>query len=408
MIPRHSQARLDKLLSHFPCVAVTGVRQCGKTTLLSTFPKPWQRFDMEDSTDRYQVLSDPDLFLRLHPEQVIIDEAQLVPELFPALRVAIDHNRQSKGRFILSGSSSPDLAQHISESLAGRIAVMELSPLSLAEAWQLDPAPFYALIASQAPPSELLEVVRPRLDIRQVWQYWLTGGYPELWLNPDPEFSRLWQRNYIDTYLMRDISTLFPNLNRDRYRQFILILAQATGTILNNAEIARILGISEPTVRDWFQIAHGTFIWRHLPAWDRSSKKQLVKHPKGILRDSGLLHRFLHIDNPDLLAAHPLAGRSWEGLIIEILLRGLADFGLSVQAFHYRTRGGAEIDLIMESDFGLLPVEIKLTSIPDKRNLRALTEFIAQHNCPLGIVITGDKQPRQLTEQIIAIPATAL
>jgi len=285
---------------------------------------------------------------------------------------------------------------------------MELSPLSLSEAWQLAPSPIYSLISAHTSPAELLNTIKPRLDIRQVWQYWFSGGYPELWTNSDPEFSRLWQRNYIDTYLMRDISILFPNMNRDRYRQFILLLAQASGTIMNNAEFARILGISEPTVRDWIQIAHGTFIWRHIPAWDRSLQKQLVKHPKGILRDSGLLHRLLHIEDVNLLTAHPLAGRSWEGMIIEILLRGFADFGLSVQPFHYRTRGGAEIDLILESDFGLLPIEIKLTSIPDKRKLRALSEFILRHQCPLGIVITGDKQARQLTEKIIAIPATAL
>lgn len=126
------------------------------------------------------------------------------------------------------------------------------------------------------------------------------------------------------------------------------------------------------------------------------------------MRDSGLLHRLLHIDDLDRLATHPSAGRSWEGMIIETLLRGIADLGEPVQPFHYRTRGGAEIDLIPEGDFGLLPVEIKLTSSPPQRALKALNEFIAMHNCPLGVVITGDEQPRQLTERIVALPATTL
>ncbi|MCF6239232.1 MAG: ATP-binding protein, partial [Candidatus Marinimicrobia bacterium] len=339
------------LLTHFPCVAITGVRQCGKTTLLATFPKTWQRFDMEHSADRQQVLDDPDLFVRLHPDQIIIDEAQLVPELLPALRVAIDGDRAQKGRYILSGSSSPDLIKQISETLAGRVAYMELGPLSLAEAWKLDPAPIYNLITSRPTPLELLSSIKPRITIRQVWQYWFSGGYPEPWLNSEPDFARLWQHNYIDTFLMRDISSLFPNMNRDRYRQLILLLAQATGTILNKAEFARVLGVSEPTIHDWLQIAHGTFIWRHIPAWDRSTQKQLVKHAKGMLRDSGLLHRFLHIGSMDLLASNPVAGRSWEGMIIETLLRGFADMGQVVQPYHYRTRGGAEVDLILESEF---------------------------------------------------------
>jgi len=207
---------------------------------------------------------------------------------------------------------------------------------------------------------------------------------------------------------MRDIGSLFPNLNRDRYRQLITLLSQVSGSILNNAEIARILGVSEPTVRDWLQIAHGTFIWRHLPARDRSPAKQLVKHPKGFLRDSGLLHRLLRLSDADQLATHPLMGRSWEGMIVETLLRGFEDAGDHVAPYHYRTRGGAEIDLILEGDFGLLPVEIKLSLQADRRALRALSEFVVLHDCPVGLVISNDDQPRRLDERIIAVPAGCL
>lgn len=408
MISRHAQAYLELLLSHFPCVAVTGVRQCGKTTLLSALPEGWLHLDMENGTDRRQVLDDPDLFLRLHPERIAIDEAQLAPALFPALRVAIDRQREGKGRFLLTGSSSPALAERISESLAGRVATVELSPLSLAEAWQLPPSPLFPLLAAGATPQRVVEAAEPRLEIGQVWEYWLAGGYPEPWLSGDPQFRRLWQRNYIDAYLMRDIGALFPNLNRDRYRQFILVLAQSSGSILNNAEIARTLGVSEPTVRDWLRIAHGTYLWRHLPAWDRSPHKQLVKHPKGYLRDSGLLHRLLLVEEADRLATHPIAGRSWEGMIVETLLRGFADLGEEVRPYHYRTRGGAEIDLILEGALGLLPVEIKLTSAADRRGVRTLDDFVAAHDCPLGLVVTGDERPRRLTERVVAVPAAAL
>lgn len=408
MFDRHAKQHLEKLISLFPCTVVTGVRQCGKTTLLSELSPPWQSFDMEVGSDQQQILDDPDLFLRLHPKQTIIDEAQLAPPLFPALRVAIDQQRHQTGRFLLSGSSSPALSQQIAESLAGRVATIELSPLTLAEAWKLPPSPIYSLISDQVSIKQLLQQTTSRLSIQQIYHYWLKGGYPELWVRDQPDLQKLWQQNYIDTYLMRDISTLFPRMDRNRYRQLILLLTQASGTILNNAQFARTLGVSEPTIRDWLQIAHDTFIWRQLPAWDRSRQKQLVKHPKGFLRDSGMMNHLLHINSIELLSTHPVAGLSWESMVIENLLRNFYNRGERVTPYHYRTRGGAEIDLILEGDFGLLPVEIKMTSIPDKRQLRSLNEFINNHGCRYGLVITGSDKAAQLDERIIAIPAGAL
>lgn len=411
MLPRHLQSHLQTLLTHFPCVVLTGVRQCGKTTLLSALPGEWQHFDMENATDRQQLLADPDLFLRLHTDKLVIDEAQLAPPLFAALRVAIDRDRSRKGRFLLSGSSSPELARQMSESLAGRVARAELSPLSLSEAWGLLASPLYPMLTQNASPDTILAAAAARLSLQQVQDYWFAGGYPEPWLSRSEEFRSLWARHYIDAYLLRDIGALFPSLNRDRFRQFVTLLSQHSGNTLNNADIARTLGVSEPTVRDWLRIAHDTFLWRHIPAWDRSTAKQLVKHPKGFLRDSGLLHRLLRIPDATLLATHPVVGKSWEGMVVETLLRGFENAGIAVQPFHYRTRGGAEIDLILEGQFGsagLLPVEIKLTQQSDQRALRSLTEFVTSYDCPLGLVINNDERPRWLNERILAIPAASL
>ena len=411
MLNRHIEAQVQTLLTHFPCVVLTGVRQCGKTTLLSGLGSDWQRFDMENSADRQQVLADPDLFLRLHDDRVVIDEAQLAPALFSALRVAIDRDRSKKGRFVLTGSSSPDLVRHISESLAGRMARVEMAPLSLAEAWQQPASALYALLSQGASIETLQAAATPNLSVQQVRQYWFAGGYPEPWLNSSEVFRQLWQRNYIDSYLMRDIGALFPSLNRDRFRQFVALLSQHSGNLLNNADIARNLGVSEPTVRDWLAIAHDTYVWRHIPAWDRSATKQLVKHPKGYLRDSGLLHRLLRIADAELLTTHPVAGKSWEGMVVETLLRGFGNAGIEVKPFHYRTRGGAEIDLILEGSFGpatCLPVEIKLNQQGDKRALRSLSEFVLAHDYPVGLVINNDERARWLDDRILAIPAACL
>ena len=411
MLARHIQFQVETLLTHFPCVVVTGVRQCGKTTLLGTLGSEWQRFDMENSADRQQVLADPDLFLRLHSDKPVIDEAQLVPPLFSALRVAIDRDRQKKGRFLLSGSSSPDLVRQISESLAGRVGRIEMAPLSLSEAWQQPRSALYSLLSQGSNLAEIQAAATPRLSLQQVQDYWFAGGYPEPWLSRSEEFRNLWQRHYIDSYLLRDIGALFPSLNRDRFRQFVNLLSQHSGNILNNADIARTLGVSEPTVRDWLHIAHDTFLWRHIPPWDRSVAKQLVKHPKGYLRDSGLLHRLLRIADSQLLTTHPVVGKSWEGMVVETLLRGFENAGIEVAPFHYRTRGGAEIDLILQGQFGqsqALPIEIKLTQQSDKRALRSLSEFVSTNDCPLGLVINNDERARWLDERILAVPVACL
>ena len=408
MNPRHLQTTLSRQLEMFPVVAVLGSRQAGKTTLLDLAGAGRTRFDLELSSDRLQITGDPDVFLRQQTQPVSIDEAQMAPELFPALRVAIDRDRSAKGRYLLTGSSSPQLSKAIAESLAGRIALLELGPFSLAEAYQQPPAMLYQRLIDRAPPAQVAAESVPRVTLSETLSYWFHGGYPEPWLSNDDAFRQTWQRNYIETYLLRDIGALFPNLNRDRFRQFIQLLPNVSGTILNNAEIARTLAVSEPTVRDWLTIAHGTFLWRHIPAWHRSPHKQLVKHPKGYVRDSGLLHRLLYLNDAQALRVHPIQGRSWEGLVVEQLLRGFASLGATIAPYHYRTRGGAEIDLILDGDAGLVPVEIKLASATPRKELTALREFVSDNDCAIGLVINNDERSRQLDDRIVSIPAAAL
>lgn len=404
---RHAYPLLQELLGLFPCVALLGVRQCGKTTLLRELPPEWRLFDLEKLADHEAIARDPDLFLRLNVERVAIDESQLLPALFPALRVAIDSRRNTPGCFIITGSSSPELLSAISESLAGRIAIIEMAPFSLAEAYELPPSPLFELIAKRAQLADLAHLP-PRLTLAQCANYWLHGGYPEPWIKNTPRFRKLWLQNYLQTYLDRDLPRLFPGLDRQKFRLFVQMLAQLSGSIINYSEVARALGVSQPTARDYFHIAHGTFVWRNLPAYEKDATKRVVKHPKGYLRDSGLLHYLLHLHDRDDLMAHPRMGASWESMVIETLLRGFAAAGVDYQAFHYRTGGGAEIDLVLEGEFGVVPVEIKHTQHVDARSLRALRDFVAERGCRYGIVINNDEQPRLLDEKLIGIPFAAL
>jgi len=395
---------LLELLALFPCVALIGVRQCGKTTMLEQLDPDWQRFDLEKGADLEVISRDPDLFLRLHPRRVAIDEAQLLPAIFPALRVAIDADRAKVGRFIITGSSSPALVNAIAESLAGRVAIIEMAPFTFGETRPVKTPKLAELIAARAPIDDLLGLRAEPGIIPAIHDYWFRGGYPEPWLKGNPRFSQLWLQNYLQTYLDRDIQRLFPGLNRAKFRLFLQMLSNLSGTVINYAGVARALGVSQPTAREYFQIAHGTFIWRHLPPYDRNVAKRVVKHPKGYLRDPGLLHFLLHLRDRNDLLAHPAMGASWEALVIEEILRGMNSLGAACEYYHYRTGGGAEVDLVLAGDFGVLPIEIKYGQQVTARELRPIQDFIDEHRCPYGIVINNDERVRRYGENLLGIP----
>ncbi|OGJ93708.1 MAG: hypothetical protein A2487_06470 [Candidatus Raymondbacteria bacterium RifOxyC12_full_50_8] len=401
---------LDEYLTIFPCVAIIGPRQCGKTTLLSELPKTWKTYDLERQADLSVVSKDPDLFLKLNPFRIAIDEAQICPAVFPALRVAIDAYRKTKGRFIITGSSSPSLLRSVSESLAGRIGIIEMSPFSFAETRQDFTSPFFKALKHgkmQAVRNACMSL-RPRSTVNKAHTYWLNGGYPEPWLEKAVSFRLAWMDQYVKTYIERDISRLFPGLDKVKFGLFIQLFSNLSGTIVNYSDVARALGVSQPTVRDYFEIAAGTFIWRQVPPYEKKALKRIVKHPKGFMRDTGLLHHLLRIRDMDTLISHPRMGHSWEGMVIEEILRGIACQGIPCDHFYYRTGAGAEIDLLLEGDFGLLPIEIKYRQAVDGRELRSLHDFIEERKLQFGIVINNDDSLKQYSEKIIGVPFTAL
>jgi len=380
---RHYEKLLKEYLAFFPCVALIGPRQCGKTTLLQTLPRGWRVYDLEKQSDFQSLSQDPDLFFRLNPDKIAIDEAQLQPELFSALRVAVDGDRQSTGRFVITGSSSPKLVRAISESLAGRIGIIEMAPFSFSEVRKELSPPFFQFLTGRVHVRDFIDELKPLGDIRDVHEFWFRGGYPEPWLKKSKRFHSTWMNQYVGTYLYRDVAKLFPGINENRFRLFVQILAGISA-----------LGVSQPTVRDYFEIADGTFLWRTIPSYTRNALKRVVKHPKGYFRDSGLLHYLLRIPDTDLLATHPVMGRSWEGLVIEEIIRGLNATGAGFDYYYYRTGGGAEVDLILET-------------VPAKQ-LRAIKDFIKDQNYGFGLVINNDECPRLYDEQLAGIPFACL
>ncbi len=407
-VKRNLEDKINKLLDFFPAVIILGVRQGGKTTLARRLRPGWKYFDLEKGSDYDLITRDVDFFFKENPGEIIIDEAQRFPGLFSELRGIIDKNRENKGRFILTGSSSFELVKNVSESLAGRVGIIELGTLKFNEFFRQPLSLFYKIFDSSLSLSTLgyLKGLEPTISHSQVMDFFLKGGYPEPTLANNLEFYFTWMENYFRTYIQRDIRGLFPRLNIAKYRRFITMLSSLSGTIINRAEVGRSLDTSEVTVKDYLDIAHGSYLWRNIPSYAKSIVRSIVKMPKGNFRDSGLLHFLQKIHSREQLMAYPNVGATFEAFIIEELIKGLdATMVPGWDYYYYRTRNKAEVDLIIEGDFGVLPIEIKFGLKTKSGRLTSLIKFVKDNNLPLGIVINNSDEVALLADKIIQVPA---
>ena len=337
-----AQAVVKERLSHQPAVALLGPRQVGKTTLAHRIAGEYPAsayLDLESPVDR-EKLSDPVSYLSGYADRlVVLDEVQRMPELFATLRGLIDEGRrQGKtiGRFLLLGSASTDLLRQ-SETLAGRISYLELSPIGVLE----------------APPESQTSL-------------WVRGGFPPSFLAADPLLSLSWRRDFIRTYLERDIPQFGFRLPATTLLRFWTMLSHVQGGMFNAAQLARGLAVDGKTVTRYLDLLVDLMLLRRLPPFQANVGKRLVKAPRVFVRDSGIVHALLNIADQEALLGHPVVGASWEGFVIENLL-AVAPEGTA--ALFYRTAAGAEIDLVLEiPGRGLWAIDIKrgLTSRPEK------------------------------------------
>ncbi len=385
MIPRRLLPTLTAALTEAPAIALLGPRQVGKTTLALEVAesRPAIYLDLESEADRTK-LAEPELYLSQHADKlVILDEIQRTPQLFQSLRGLIDAGRrrgqgQSKGngRFLVLGSASIDLLKQSSETLAGRIRYLELSPLDAGE------------------------IDRDRLDA-----IWLRGGFPESLLADSDSASLRWRGDFIRTYLERDIPQLGPRIPAETLRRFWTMLSHQQGALLNAASLARALAVDGKTVAAYLDLLVDLLLVRRLAPWHGNVKKRLVKSPKVYVRDSGLVHALLGIGDHEALLAHPVAGGSWEGLAIESLI-GAAPLG--TEAYFFRTAAGAEIDLLLKR-----PGEHKPWAIEIKRGLAPKLERGFYLACdtvtPLQCrVVYGGVERFPLAENVEAVSLTGL
>jgi predicted AAA+ superfamily ATPase len=341
MIPRALLETVRDRLNRAPAVVLLGPRQVGKTTLARQVADEWGDqaiyLDLERVADRRR-LDDADQYLRqLAGRLVILDELHRVPDLFPILRGIIDDRRQAghrTGQFLLLGSASLELQRQAGESLAGRVSLLELTPVTLME-W------------ADRGPADVL---------------WLRGGFPESLLASDDAGSALWREDFIRSYLERDVPMFAPGLPAPTIGRLWRMLAHAQGTPLNKARLAANLDLTAPTIGRYLDLLEQLLLVRRLTPWSGNLGKRLVRTPKVYLRDSGLLHALLSLPRLDDLLGHPVVGGSWEGFVIEQLITAA---GPQRQPLFYRTASGDEADLVFERGGTVeLVVEIKRSSAP--------------------------------------------
>lgn len=337
LIERSAKAQLLYYLNYFPAVVLLGSRQVGKTTLAKSIVgltgKPMVFLDMELPSD-FEKLKHPEIFLRpLNDHCVVIDEIQRAPALFEVLRPLIDEHRVP-GRFVLLGSASPSVIRGASETLSGRVAYLELSPLSLPE-------------------------VRGYFSWRD---HWFKGGYPEVLLTPDLPLAQDRLQQFIRTFAERELGALGQDVAPPLLLRLWQMLAHHHGQTLNVQELSASIGMNTRTVNRYLDLLEGGFMTRRLLPWYVNLGKRLVKTPKIYLRDSGMLHTLLRLTTPDALIGHPACGASWEGYAIEQVIRTA---GPRWDYHFYRTAQGAEIDLLLTSPSGKkTALEIKFSSAP--------------------------------------------
>jgi hypothetical protein len=377
-IPRAIETRLRKALAQFPSCVITGPRQSGKSTLLKHCLKEYTYVTFDNPLMRKLALEDPELFLSTHPEPLILDEIQYAPELLSYLKLKIDETRDVPGRFVLTGSQTFNLMKGVTESLAGRVALFHLYPLSWVE-----------LNKTPSPSEMALQTIR--------------GFYPELSAHPHYDWNE-WYGSYLSTYVERDVRNIKAITDLSRFQTFIGLLAPRAGQLLNLSEVAKECGISQPTAKDWISLLEATYVVKIMRPFHINRTKILVKTPKIFFVDTGLLCYLLGIDSETRFFRAGEKGHIFENMVIMEKLKRLSFESEFSQSYFYRAQSGEEIDLIVERGNRLEAYEIKLTQTLSTDLAVPLRDFAKEYPLDRASLLTLQEKKTALFPNIWAEP----